>query len=592
MPKLLDVHFRPPFAIARLGGSSIPLENYQWTDDPAIHGASHTVIEPATTLDVLSDGSVLPYMPSLIKFSDEEGLRPVAPFFELWATVEYTAEDEAAEGSRVEPGSQAVVPLTSTLLSKVGGSLAGVLYTVHVANRKAARRTGDVANSFEGNVQVKGDDHQRRELLASTLPKPNQEPLVFSERPISLGHFHALRPMPRAHLDVNLDVLRVRFTPARGKVYGPPSAVVAQSMNNARIFEIVAPENRILNPQSSWLRYNGDYATYMNPEPFDTYDGADQDGNISWGVVDDTCDGLIRASVVVGARRYTATARVCAGPPDYAPDRRPFVSLADDLTDRDEEPLSNETLRSSIAETRATAADLFERAFETSALMNLDMVRTRAIRDNASFIFPSGSAPTARAPHTDDRSFTVADRPYADDRVTALIQNNGNPTPGNPLPFTTLVPLAHSQLAQADELLSFIRSKPERARQMLRPAFGSVAELDPAADLDSSPSPDHRDPRIERDLAHDMRMPPYMRDETASALSLTRKQYVELIRSIEILSQGPPGPFDSGRVPRSTPFSVQLGSASSPLEEDSALRKRVREVVSRLRAAESSRPRR
>jgi hypothetical protein len=40
---------------------------------------------------------------------------------------------------------------------------------------------------------------------------------------------------------------------------------------------------------ASWLRYDADYAKFSNPEPLDTYDGADQDTN-QWVVRDDGVD--------------------------------------------------------------------------------------------------------------------------------------------------------------------------------------------------------------------------------------------------------------------------------------------------------------
>jgi hypothetical protein len=125
-------------------------------------------------------------------------------------------------------------------------------------------------------------------------------------------------------------------------VYGPPSAAMGQDDATGRFYEMVPLENRILNPAASWLPDDGDYTTFTNPEPSDTHNGADQGANVSWGVVDDTCDGVITAELVVAGRRLVASARVSAGPPEDAPDRRPFASLADDLADRDLEAIDGE----------------------------------------------------------------------------------------------------------------------------------------------------------------------------------------------------------------------------------------------------------
>src|SRR5712671_3744260 len=78
------IFFLPPLAIARIGGSKTPLENFTWASDPNIYGEHRTVIKPATSLEVLPDGSLRPYLPGAIQFRDQGLLRPVAPFFEFW----------------------------------------------------------------------------------------------------------------------------------------------------------------------------------------------------------------------------------------------------------------------------------------------------------------------------------------------------------------------------------------------------------------------------------------------------------------------------------------------------------------------------
>ena len=84
----IDIYFQPPLAIARLGGSDKPLDCFVWDSDKSIHGGNRTVIQPATSLRVVADGSLRPYLPNAIQFRDGDLLRPVAPFFELWATLD------------------------------------------------------------------------------------------------------------------------------------------------------------------------------------------------------------------------------------------------------------------------------------------------------------------------------------------------------------------------------------------------------------------------------------------------------------------------------------------------------------------------
>lgn len=583
MPKLLAVYLLPPAALARLGGSHRPLENYEWRTDPTVHGGALTVIEPATTLDVAEDGSVTPYLPGTVRFRDGNELRPVAPFFEIWARLVFTDEDRKTglAGPEVEIDVPLELPLTATLLRAAGGSLAGVSYTVSVANRKAARRTGDDANVFQATLRVRGDDHARHPLLASTPPRPGQEPLVTSEHPIPLGVFQVMRPARRAEVGVDLDVLRARFTPARGQVYGPPSAVEAVGTTLAALFTIVPQENRILNPRSTWLTYDADYSRFDNPEPSDTYDGADQDRNVSWGVVDDTCDGVVSVTIVVRGVAYRARARVFVGPPDYAPDRRPFLSLADDLADRDEEPVAAEDLATPAGRELVLqeVADLFARAFETASLLNLDAIRLRAIGDNQGVV-PEGDPSLDKPPFVDDRSFTSADVGYASARVASVVTD----APPSLPQFTPLVPLAHESLALREGLLAFLRSDPARVKRMIRPPYAAFSELSRAA----LPT-DRRDPRSPRDTAHDMRMPPYMRDEMARALSLTRRQYLDILGLVDVLASVAGPAAASPALTAAAPGGDHRSTSPVLTDEHSEVRRRVRAALARRRPSGASR---
>ncbi len=208
----LELYFRPPMAIARLGGSETPLESFIWSEDPTNSGAAKTVIEPAVTLEIERDGSVRPYLPGTIRFSDGGRFRPVAPFFELW--LRYESEDGVFHDE----------PLTRDILREAGVSTESLSYVVTAANRKAARRSGDPANGFQATVQVDGNDYRRHPILASSPRQPGTEPLVSEDRPIPLGTFQVTRPTGGREMGVDLGALRVRFTPAKGEVYGPPAA--------------------------------------------------------------------------------------------------------------------------------------------------------------------------------------------------------------------------------------------------------------------------------------------------------------------------------------------------------------------------------
>jgi hypothetical protein len=556
--RILEIYFLPPMAVARLGGSATPVENYTWTEDPTIFGAGRTVIEPAVTLHVNERGDLQAYLPSQIRFRDSGLYRPVAPFFELWAGYRDNNNDERQDG-----------PLNIALLDRAGASLESLSFFVRAANLKPARRSGDAANGFEAQLRVTGTDHDPHRLSASSPRTPSGESLVSPEQPIPLGTFQVVRPVPYTDAGVDLSVVRVRFTPAAGEVYGPPSAQTGPAPGTLRTHTIVKPEHRILNPQASWLKYDGDYAKFRNPEPSDTYDGADvlpEPPNQTFGVVDDTCDAVIQADFVIDGLAFQARARVFVGPPDFAPDRRPFLSLADELADRDP-PTFAEPEPQADLERRIN--DLFQRALETAELLNLDAVRFRALGDNTNFL-PQPDFPDL--PKTDDRSMSPGDVPFADLSNTAL-----ESVPHDWLPRADLIIRAHGQLADLDTMVEKLREKAERVRRMIRPPYAKIRELQ---ENPTTPAPSFRDPRVPRDQMHDMRMPPYMRDSDATALSLTHRQYHEVLFLIDQLE-------GAGRA-------LRAGLASDalpPVPLDTPIRRRVAAVLANLqRSAEAAGP--
>jgi hypothetical protein len=544
--RILDVFFLPPVAIGRLGGSPTPLECYAWDEDPTIAGAARTVITPDVSLDVTEDGSLRPYLPAHLRFRDGELYRPVAPFLELWAHV-------------LVQGTQQEQPITLDLLRRANASLANLAYTVTAANRKAERRCGDPACGFEANLQVVGNDHTRHRLLASSPNQPGGQPLVFADRPIPLGFFQVIRPTYSTEMGVDLSMVRVRYTPAAGEVYGPPSATVGTAPGTLRLHVLVKPEHRILNAQAAWLQYDASYAQYRNPEPSDTYDGASIDASRSWGVVDDTCDVVVQAVLVVEGIRLQAQARVIVGPPHFAPDRRPFVSLADDLTDRDPAVCAEEE---PLVDAQQRVNDLFQRALEVAGLFNLDANRDRGIRTNG-----PNPPQLPGLPRTDRASMTAADVPYADLSTTAA-----SPVPHARLPLTDLIQRAHAQLADLDTMVDKLREEADRIRYLIRPPYGRFSELAEAPD--ATPAPSHRDPRVLRDTLYDMRMPPFMRDSDASSLSLTHRQYDELMALVTRLSQLRQAVVEEWRTAAPT-----LAPEARSIYPDTPIRQRVAEFM-------------
>jgi hypothetical protein len=372
-------------------------------------------------------------------------------------------------------------------------------------------------------------------------------------------------------------VLRVRFTPARGEVYGPRHADISAASPlppgealpavtiGGRLHEIVPPKNRILNPDTPWSDYIMDTDNQQDPQPSDSYDGANIGNDQSWGVVDDTCDGIITAHVVVDGERFSAFTRVLSACPDYAPDHRTFFSLADDLADRDLDPVVVD--EDTIEESEREVADLFARVLETVSLMNVDATRDHGISetDGKTTEHPAGTV-------IDKRTMTSED-PLAE-RVRVLLPEGKRGRRNDPLPYTRAAGFVHRPMADIETLLGFLRTHRDRMKRLLRPPFGRVRQLDPATPApDGPPNPEFRDPRVRRDAMQDMRMPPYMRDSDQTPLSLSRRQYDELIAVMEWAATVTVRPRPGGAARPDSPHArrvanvVAAESGSSPRRE-------------------------
>jgi hypothetical protein len=564
-----EIYFLPPLALARVGGSTTPLDSFRWQTSVGVHGAHQTTIEPAVSFDIAADGTPRARLPNEIRFRDGGLLRPVAPFFELWARV-----GSEAGGVRQEDEE---MPLTLGLLAEFGADLTAVRYRITVANRKAERRTLLPSCGFIARLDVPGNDHARRPLLACSPFSPGSQPLVRAEHPIPLGEFQVVRPVRSTVYHEDLSILRVRFTPAKGEVYGPPVAGLAMAkvlpeggFNPptaliGRMYELVPEKNRILNPDTPWSSYAYDGPEQEDPQPSDSYDGSSIASNVSWGVVDDLCDGILEAQVVLGGHRFVANARLLSTNPDYSPDRRPFFSVADDLADRDlPDPQVDDAC---LEDAEAEIADLFQRVFETASQVNVDVTRARALE-------PSDDGKFGDLPKTDGRSMTAEDEPYANLAPTLLAKSTAGAistaAPNDPIPYALLAQRAHARLTSIEKLLDLLLTRPDHIRQLIRPPFGRFSQF--AADPTDTPHVAFRDPRVTRDTQQDMRMPPYMRDSDENPLSLTWRQYHLLMKFLDhIVAPDPSQPPDSGQP--SGPRSV----VSSPV------RRRVAQIVAQLR---------
>lgn len=511
--------FTPSVAVARLGGSLTPLDAFEWVaGDP--HTVAETRVRPTWTLDVMPDATVLPRLPRELVLRDGPLLRPVAPFLELWALT----------GDGPAPGWQPR-PVSPELLAANGVSVADLTFTVTARNLKAARRTGNPAVGFGTfpAVQVRGDDHRSTPLLGTSPPGAGPA-MIPPGRSIPLGQLQVLRPavhpagQPWSDV-LRLDTIRVRFTPARGRFYGPPAA--AQVTPPA-----VVPERAFLDPDAGWLGARQGNRVV----PADTVDvQVDAQGDqTSLGVVDDTCDARVTVELALAGILLRGRANIAVAPPHYAPDRRPFLSVADELNDRQDDPTRNAAM--SQAERDQWVADLFERIFETVAAMDVDLWRASFAR--------TLTAGEQRSPIPGDG---VPQPTRAMGGADALRDPNiAIPAPSriDPLPLTERARERHRNLSDISELAPWVLVNPGRLAALIRPPLsGSAAEFG----------------------AQRMQMPPFMRHSNAGALSLARWQYDLLMAWAEAL----PGVLGA-----------QPGAALPPLSP--AAQERRRQVLSVL----------
>jgi hypothetical protein len=472
----------PPIAIARLGASSTPMDSFRWIDSPDAH--LQTVIATDWTLDVDLNGGLNPRMPEELLFRDGNLYRPVAPFFELWALV--------SEG----PGDPRWTALTPALLNEAGGG--GFTLTVDARNSKAARRARNPDLEFGTfpPVVISSSNHSPTPLIA-TSPMGIARPMIPRDAAgIPLGSVQILRSQNQPTLGstpwaIDVEVIRFRFTPAKGIFYGPRGSEKISENG----FAPVEKQNAFLDPDVGWV------GTGLTPwvEPADTFDGAETPSQRSLGIVDDTCSAVLTVSLNVRGAPQPLIARssVFVAPPDFAPDRRPFLSLADEINDR--------VTQSAPALTgvglEAWVRDLFERVYETVSLMNVDNYRAQ----RAAVLEPEGIAEQSIA---GDQVPDDPQQPRAMGASDKLRRPNlpiFGTTSDRPLPISERARERHRDLAEIDDLIDLVKSQNDRISGLVRAPF-TVA---PNEDGNQST----------------MQMPPFMRNSNALPLTIANWQY-------------------------------------------------------------------
>lgn len=330
---ILELRILPPFAIARLGSSPEPMDNYLLDETDRV-GYRRLVPAPTLRLDPATGQIRASETPATVDFRDREHrIRPVAPFLEVWAQF-------AADGP--------LEPLTAGHLHELGLQATDLRWSAQVGNIKAFRRTADPNDKIMADTGPFSDFAVQPLLgrCANFLP----------DKVLPLGSVQFVQPTEA------FPEIRLRFTPAAGYVYGP---ALANGGKADDIAEAIYDRNR-----GRWCGYYDAPDSPMNTNPAEIYAGTPgtnpqgRDVTVSKGYLDDECDGLVEVALTVDGREVRAFARVAAGPPTFAPDSVPVRTVADEL---EQALLGPGNVEDSLPE---EIMDIVRRALETVRLMN------------------------------------------------------------------------------------------------------------------------------------------------------------------------------------------------------------------------------
>lgn len=332
-----ELRILPPLAIGRLGSSPEPMDNYEATVPAG--ATSYRSLAPAETLRVQDGRIAAAETPAAVTFRDGAGrVRPVCPFLEVWARFE---DDGPLE------------PLTREHLTDLGLGPSDIRWRVAVGNLKAYRRTGDDDDKIQADTQTFSDHDEK--------PLTGQCPHFKTGKTLPLGVVQYIEPTD------NFPEIRLRFTPAAGKVYGPNAA-------DPNLADDVYDAAR-----GGWDNHaDGDAGTPPSTVPGGIYRGqtnAQTRRKVSDGYLDDACDGVVDVELTIaapgGAKTLNSFARISAGPPDFAPDSFHVRTVQDELEQMALGPQVNGPV------TAVETQDVMRRALETVRLM-----QTQAMNGN------------------------------------------------------------------------------------------------------------------------------------------------------------------------------------------------------------------
>ena len=459
----------PPLAIARLGSSDTPLECFYWgPNDDRPRGTGKTTIITGETLTVAEDGTVSASTPTVIQFKDGDQFRPVCPFFEL-------------HGEWVVDGKHFLGAITPAVLQACGLNASQLLWTVRAGNLKPFHMTQNADCRIEANLELDGSSVTPL-ILRGVSPAAAKEPLVPLEHHIPLGSVRLTTPT------VTFPEYRLRFTPAKGRFYGPKGFgnewLHLGENDPDKGKPVTLPDDQLfLNPKSAWVGFvPGTDDPRTNPGAL--YAGEGSPSRASLGIVDDVCDAIIACSVP-GSDVIPGVARVTVSPPDYAPDRRHLITVADALKDHMDRADVWDPKYVEADSTGAEVQDLLERIFETMGLANVDVFNNRVdVRENPARAFELG------IPYKTTDHYAFPPEPTID---------------GHLFPITERGRQVHRRFVVLELFKDMLRERPGLIEQWIRPPVGGNGFFT-------------------------KQMPPVMRDSSGGPLHLTRRQY-DLLRN-------------------------------------------------------------
>jgi hypothetical protein len=240
----------------------------------------------------------------------------------------------------------------------------------------------------------------------------------------------------------------------------------------------------------------------------------------SLGVVDDTCEVHFDVALELGAGvDLTARAVAFVAPPDFAPDRRPFLSVADELNDRDGLSAARNAALTG-ADLSAWVEDLFERIYETVSLFNVDVYRAQ----RAATRQPPNWEPTAlpadklQADDLDQGNRAEPTRAMGGrDALRSPLYRLEAATPNDLLPLSQHARMRHRALSDIQNLVALVAADALAGRNRVKDIVRAPFEVE----------------AFETALGTSMRMPPFMRQSNALPLTLAAWQYELLMRWVD-----------------------------------------------------------